>query len=96
MPFATVCFRWRPAALADRTDEPALAARLDEANAAIMDAVNRSGEVFLSHTRLGRPVHDPRLRSATCGRRPGTSIVPGSCSGLAAAEQHVVDHRVEA
>ena len=52
MPFATVCFRWRPAALADRTDEPAIAARLDEANAAIMDAVNRSGEAFLSHTKL--------------------------------------------
>ena len=28
-------------------------------NAAIMDAVNRTGEVFLSHTRLARPVHDP-------------------------------------
>jgi aromatic-L-amino-acid decarboxylase len=25
---------------------------LDRANAAIMDAVNRTGEVFLSHTRL--------------------------------------------
>ena len=25
---------------------------LDDANAAIMDAVNRTGEVFLSHTRL--------------------------------------------
>ena len=46
VPFATVCFRWHPA---DRDlDEAAL----DEANAAIMDAVNRTGEVFLSHTRL--------------------------------------------
>jgi aromatic-L-amino-acid decarboxylase len=52
MPFATVCFRWRPADLAGRVDEPEIAARLDKANAAIMDAVNRSGEVFLSHTRL--------------------------------------------
>ena len=44
--FSTVCFRWRPA---DRDlDEAAL----DAANAAIMDAVNRNGEVFLSHTRL--------------------------------------------
>jgi aromatic-L-amino-acid decarboxylase len=43
-PFSTVSLRWRPAHL----DEAAL----DEANAAIMDAVNRSGEVFLSHTRL--------------------------------------------
>jgi aromatic-L-amino-acid decarboxylase len=52
VPFSTVCLRWRPAALAARAHEPAVAERLDEANAAIMDAVNRSGEVFLSHTRL--------------------------------------------
>jgi aromatic-L-amino-acid decarboxylase len=52
VPFSTVCFRWHPASLADRSDEPGIAGRLDDANAAIMDAVNRSGEVFLSHTRL--------------------------------------------
>ena len=51
-PFSTVCFRWRPAERAGEADEPVLAERLDTANAAIMDAVNRSGEVFLSHTRL--------------------------------------------
>ena len=45
VPFSTVCFRWNPA---DGTSD----AELDERNAAIMDAVNRSGEVFLSHTRL--------------------------------------------
>ena len=45
-PFSTVCFRWRPAAIA-KDDEA-----LDIANAAIMDAVNRTGQVFLSHTRL--------------------------------------------
>ena len=47
VPFSTVCFRWRPAGR-DLED-----AALDTANAAIMDAVNRTGEVFLSHTRLG-------------------------------------------
>jgi aromatic-L-amino-acid decarboxylase len=46
VPFSTVCFRWHPAAR--DMDEAAL----DDANAAIMDAVNRTGEVFLSHTRL--------------------------------------------
>jgi aromatic-L-amino-acid decarboxylase len=46
VPFSTVCFRWRPRGWAG--DEAAL----DERNAAIMDAVNRTGEVFLSHTRL--------------------------------------------
>jgi aromatic-L-amino-acid decarboxylase len=46
VPFSTVCFRHRPTAMAD--DEPAL----ERHNSAIMDAVNRSGEVFLSHTKL--------------------------------------------
>jgi aromatic-L-amino-acid decarboxylase len=46
VPFSTVCFRWHPPGWSG-TDEA-----LDEANAAIMDAVNRTGEVFLSHTRL--------------------------------------------
>jgi aromatic-L-amino-acid/L-tryptophan decarboxylase len=46
VPFSTVCFRWRPPG---RDLAPA---ELDDANAAIMDAVNRTGEVFLSHTRL--------------------------------------------
>jgi aromatic-L-amino-acid decarboxylase len=53
VPFSTVCLRWRPAAVAARVGDPEVAERLDEANAAIMDAVNRGGEVFLSHTRLG-------------------------------------------
>jgi aromatic-L-amino-acid/L-tryptophan decarboxylase len=38
VPFSTVCFRWAPGS--------------DDDNAAILDAVNRTGEVFLSHTRL--------------------------------------------
>ena len=46
VPFSTVCFRWHPA------DGDLDEAALDVANAAIMDAVNRTGEVFLSHTRL--------------------------------------------
>lgn len=52
VPFSTVCFRWRPADLVDRAATPEVAEFLDAANAAIMDAVNRTGEVFLSHTRL--------------------------------------------
>jgi aromatic-L-amino-acid decarboxylase len=43
-PFSTVCFRYHPAGIGEST--------LDEVNAAVMDAVNRTGEVFLSHTRL--------------------------------------------
>ncbi len=53
VPFSTVCFRWRAGRLAGREGDPAVAARLDAANEAILGAVNGKGEVFLSHTRLG-------------------------------------------
>jgi aromatic-L-amino-acid decarboxylase len=46
VPFSVVCFRWRPAG---RTMSDA---ELDAANERLVDAVNRTGEVFLSHTRL--------------------------------------------
>jgi aromatic-L-amino-acid decarboxylase len=52
VPFSAVCFRWRPRALEGREDDPDIARRLDAVNAAILDSVNRTGEVFLSHTRL--------------------------------------------
>jgi aromatic-L-amino-acid/L-tryptophan decarboxylase len=52
VPFSTVCFRYRPARLAGREDEPEVRAWLDRVNTALMDAANRTGEVFLSHTRL--------------------------------------------
>ena len=53
VPFSVVCLRWRPASLADRAAEPEVAAFLDERNQALLDAVNRTGEVLLSHARLG-------------------------------------------
>ena len=46
VPFSTVAFRHVPPGLAG--DEPAL----DAHNAAIMETVNRTGDVFLSHTKL--------------------------------------------
>jgi aromatic-L-amino-acid decarboxylase len=46
IPFSTVCFRHVPTTLAG--DEESL----DAHNAAIMDAVNGTGEIFLSHTKL--------------------------------------------
>jgi aromatic-L-amino-acid/L-tryptophan decarboxylase len=52
VPFGTVCFRYRPAALAGDEDEAAVRTRLDDLNTRLMDAVNRTGEVFVSHTRL--------------------------------------------
>jgi aromatic-L-amino-acid decarboxylase len=47
VPMSVVCFRHRPPELAN--DEAALAKH----NAAILDWVNASGKVFLSHTKLG-------------------------------------------
>ena len=44
---SVVCFRHRPARRALAEDE------LDRRNEAILDAVNRGGRFFLSHTRLG-------------------------------------------
>jgi aromatic-L-amino-acid decarboxylase len=46
VPFSVVCFRWRPAG------RPLPDAELNAANQRLMDAVNATGEVFLSHTRL--------------------------------------------
>ena len=53
VPFSTVCFRWRPARLAGREGEPAVAAYLDRLNERLMRRLNDSGELFLSHTVLG-------------------------------------------
>jgi aromatic-L-amino-acid/L-tryptophan decarboxylase len=46
VPFSVVCFRWRPA------DRDLSQADLNTANERLVNAVNASGEVFLSHTRL--------------------------------------------
>ena len=46
VPMSVVCFRHRPA---DITDEAAL----ERHNAGILERVNASGRVFLSHTKLG-------------------------------------------
>ncbi len=57
-PFSVVCFRARPAALATRLARAATPEReeieqyLDELNATLLEAVNATGEVFLSHTKL--------------------------------------------
>ncbi len=51
-PFATVCFRWRPRRLVELEGDPTADAELDELNERLMEAVNASGDVFISHTRL--------------------------------------------
>src|SRR5439155_18601212 len=46
VPFSVVCFRWKPANL-PLSDE-----QLDIANQRLLDLINGTGDVFLSHTRL--------------------------------------------
>jgi aromatic-L-amino-acid/L-tryptophan decarboxylase len=46
VPFSVVCFRWKPAGVPLPDDA------LDAANEKLIELVNRSGDVFLSHTRL--------------------------------------------
>ena len=50
VPFSTICFRHIPPGLSGSSS--ADAAAIDDHNSALMDTVNRTGEVFLSHTRL--------------------------------------------
>ena len=45
VPFSLVCFRYAPAGMSD--------AECDRMNESIMHTVNSSGDVFLSHTKLG-------------------------------------------
>ena len=45
-PLSVVCFRWRP------KNTPLSDAELDAANERIIDTVNASGDIFISHTRL--------------------------------------------
>ncbi|HEX7491754.1 MAG TPA: pyridoxal-dependent decarboxylase [Candidatus Limnocylindrales bacterium] len=52
VPFSTVCFRYRPAALADRQEEPSVGDEIDNLNIRLLDSVNRTGKVFISHTKV--------------------------------------------
>lgn len=48
VPFSVVCFRARPRAFSGTAEQ------LDVLNARLLDAVNATGDVFLSHTRLNQ------------------------------------------
>jgi len=50
VPFSVVCFRARK--VVEGETEPERAARLDALNERVMNAVNSTGEAFLSHTKL--------------------------------------------
>jgi aromatic-L-amino-acid decarboxylase len=46
VPLSVVCFRWKPAGMALSASE------VDSANERLVEAVNKTGQVFLSHARL--------------------------------------------
>jgi aromatic-L-amino-acid decarboxylase len=50
-PFSTVCFRFRPDTVRGRRSR-STERYLEDLNRALLDAVNDTGEVFLSHTKL--------------------------------------------
>ena len=52
VPFSTVCFRYRPARYVGHEDDRETAERLDALNEQLLNDVNATGEVLLSHTRL--------------------------------------------
>ncbi len=52
VPFGTVCFRLRPRRFEGREGEPVVAEALDALNEAVMNRLNDSGQIFLSHTRI--------------------------------------------
>ncbi len=49
VPFSTVCYRYHPAGIAS---SPEVESKLDRWNESIMQHVNQSGRIFLSHARL--------------------------------------------
>jgi len=52
VPFATVCFRVKPQRYIGREEEPEVVQAIDALNEAVMNRLNDSGQVFLSHTRI--------------------------------------------
>jgi aromatic-L-amino-acid decarboxylase len=59
-PFSTICFRFYPKAVGGQRDRSTERC-VDALNQALLDAVNDTGEVFLSHTRL-RDLYALRLQ----------------------------------
>ena len=77
VPLSVVCFRAHPPGLDNE-------AALETLNARLMEAVNATGEIFLSHTKLnGRytlrlAIGNMHTQDTTCRPRLGTAaILPG-------------------
>ena len=57
VPFATVCFRYFPKDLKDKAkqnkqNEKIVCKYLDNVSEEIMNAINRSGKIYISHTKV--------------------------------------------
>jgi aromatic-L-amino-acid decarboxylase len=91
VPFSTVCFRYRPAGLASSDDEARSAEPVLEAlNVELENAVNATGRILLSHTRLrGRYVLRlavGNLRTEERHVRQAWRIVREAANGLGRAD----------
>ena len=52
VPFATVCFRMRPARYSEQVGDARVEAELNEFNELVMNTINDSGALFFSHTKI--------------------------------------------
>jgi aromatic-L-amino-acid decarboxylase len=91
VPFSTVCFRYRPAGLASSGDEaPSAEPVLEALNVELENAVNATGHILLSHTRLhGRYVLRlavGNLRTEERHVRQAWDIVREVANGLGCAD----------
>ena len=98
-PFSTVCFRWRPRRLVGREGDPETEGELDRLNEALLEGVNRSGKIFLSHTRLdGRFTIRLALGNLRTERRhveAAWDLIRETARELAAREAGAADERAE-
>ena len=86
VPLSTICFRYRPAALAG-CDDARSNRQLDTWNEGILNEINRSGRFYLSHTRL---LERFTLRVALGNPRAGPRHVEGCWEALREAARRVV------
>ena len=66
-PFSVVCFRFHPTGVDN-------AVELERLNAALLEAVNATGEMFISHTKIDGAYVSCAWPSATSARRVTTSL----------------------
>jgi aromatic-L-amino-acid decarboxylase len=84
VPLSVVCFRYAPAGVSPEA--------ADALNMSILDGVNRSGRVYLSHTKLGGRVvlrlAIGNVRTEECHVAEAWKLLREASSSLAISEKH--------